>query len=96
MLFTRLPSEAEANLEIEIIKALAELRNHAASSEEYGTVVDRIAKLHKLKTEDSPKPVDPNTVILAGTNLLGIALILRHEYLNVLTSKALSFVIKTR
>lgn len=95
MLRLRLPSETDATLEIEIVKALKELSNHEATSEEYGTVVERIAQLHKMKADDRPKPVDPNSVILAGTNLLGIFMIVRHEHLNVLSSKALSFVKKT-
>lgn len=94
MLFPRLPSEADAHLEIEIAKALAELKNHEATSEEYGTVVDRVAKLHKLKAEDRPKPVDPNTVLIVSANLLGIFMIVRHEHLNALSSKALGFVMK--
>lgn len=40
--------------------------------------------------------VDPNLVVSAATNLLGILLILNHERLDIITSKALSFVSKTR
>lgn len=38
-----------------------------------------------------PKPVDKNTLILAGANLLGIVAIVGHERAHVVTSKAIGF-----
>lgn len=46
-------SSIESKLDQEIISALETLENQEATSDEYGVVVDRIAKLHKLKTEEA-------------------------------------------
>ena len=40
--------------------------------------------------------VSPDTLVIVGANLLGIILILKFEQLDIITTKALSFVIKGR
>lgn len=72
------------------------LQGYASDSEEYATVLDRIAKLHKLAAEDKPPRVSRDTLVVAGVNLLGIIMILKHEELNVITTKAMSLVPRTR
>jgi len=49
-MFTK--TETSAKLDAEIISALNTLENLDKMSEEYGDLVDRIAKLHKLKSDD--------------------------------------------
>lgn len=46
-------SPIHAKLDEKILTALKELDQLDAKSEEYGTVVDSIAKLHKLKAEEA-------------------------------------------
>lgn len=75
-----------------IIQATEELQVHEVTSEEYATVLERLGKLHKMRQDEKPNRVSPDTAVLAGANILGIMMILRHESLNVITSKALSFV----
>lgn len=86
----------EAQLVRTLEEALRDLRTHEPDSEEYATILDRVVKLHKLKEESKPSRVNPDTWVLAGTNLLGIIMILKHEQLNVITSKAMSFIIRPR
>lgn len=74
----------------------AKLGSHEPDSEEYTVIFDRIAKLHKLQMEEKPQRISPDTLVIAGTNLLGIVMILSHERLNVITTKAMSFVLKPR
>ena len=40
--------------------------------------------------------VSPDTMAIVAGNLLGIALIVGHERMNVVTSKALGFVLKSK
>lgn len=40
--------------------------------------------------------VSPDTLVIVGANLLGIILILKFEQLDIITTKALSFVMKGR
>lgn len=66
------------------------------SDEEFAKGVDQLTKLYKLKEHDAPKRVSPDTLALIGGNLLGIVLILQYEKVSVVSSKALSFVMKLK
>lgn len=89
-------SETETKLDAEIRAVLKELSQQERTSEEYGTLVDRIVKLHKLKTEERYKQISPDTVLVVVANIFGILWLTRYERENVINSKALGFVMKTR
>lgn len=93
-MFTKSPIEARLDKEIE--SALKELEIHEASSEEYGLVVERVAKLQKLKSEPRLKPPSMDTILIVVANIYGILRITRYERENVITSKAQSFIPKPR
>ena len=94
-MFTR--SEIEAKLDAEIQAALGELENLEKTSEEYGTIVERVSKLHKLKAEEKPKPISPDTLLVVAANIFGILWLARYERENVIKSRtALGFVMKPR
>jgi hypothetical protein len=86
----------KTHLQVEIDNVLFQMAAHPADSDEYAVMLDRVKTLKKLQSEDKTQRPSADTMILATTNILGIAMILRHEQLNVITSKALSFVIKPR
>lgn len=89
--------KSKSDLDVAIEHALKDLNNHTSDSEEYGTVLDRVVRLKKLKDVDRQNSqISPDTLILAATNLLGIYMIIRHEHMNVITSKATGFVMKPR
>lgn len=89
-----LDPKPKSPLQTTIDETLFQMQNHPATSDEFGTMLDRVKQLHKLGQEEKPQRVSPDTYVLAATNIIGIAMILRHEHLNVITSKALSFVRK--
>lgn len=74
--------------------AIDALLDMDANSEEWSENLKEVERLVKLKNESSRKQIDPNVALTVSANLLGIAMIVRHENLNVITSKALSFVKK--
>ena len=75
-----------------MLNVLKELPPHG---EEYDKVSDQYAKLTKLHNETlSKKRVSPDAMAGAATNLAGILLILNYEHAHVMTSKAVSFVMK--
>lgn len=80
-----------------ISDALITLKGLDEQSEEYGTASDQLVKLMKLKNEINPswRP-SPDALVGAAASVLGILLILRYEKLEVVTSKALSFVGKIK
>lgn len=79
-----------------LTKALAELKILEVTDEKYGPALDMVVKLHKMKQEELPNRVTPDTMALVGANIAGILLIIGHEHAHVITSKALSFVLKPR
>ncbi|MEO7397379.1 MAG: hypothetical protein ABIW84_02340 [Ilumatobacteraceae bacterium] len=89
-------SPIRTKLDEEILSALEELDNHDSTSEKYGIVVDRVSKLHKLKSEERLQLPSLDTVLIVAVNIFGILRITRYERENVITSKALGFSIKPR
>lgn len=76
----------------EIERLTRELKNHTIGSDEYSTSLDTITKLQKVRNEERSSQISKDTWITAGTNLLGILLIISYEHSHVMTSKALPFV----
>lgn len=89
-------SRPKTELENAYDKALEELMNHKVGSKEYNEILDHVAKLHKMKEEEKPSDVSKDTQALIAANLLGILMIITHERVNVITSKALNFVTRPR
>jgi hypothetical protein len=84
-------------LELEIASVLAQLKHHAVDSKEYRTIVDNLTVLHKMKEEERKSTsVSKDTLAVIGANLLGILMIIKHENVNVITSRAVNFVMKPR
>jgi len=94
-MFFKKTSPDEVQLDEAIDELFADLKGREAHQKEYGVVSEQLQKLLKLKAELKAKTrVDANTVALIAANLIGILLILNHERVNVVSSKALSFIRK--
>jgi hypothetical protein len=86
----------KSKLESVIDSILDEMGKHQANSDEYGTMADNLEKLCKAKSYEKQKGVSPDTIAIGVVNLVGIILILKHEKIDIITSKALGFVLKGR
>lgn len=73
-----------------------EMSNYSGDSDEYAKRVDQLSKLYSLKEIDSKKRVSPDTLAIVIGNILGITIIVGYERMNIVTSKALNFVLKLR
>ena len=63
--------------------------------EDYAKMVDQLQKLYSIKNHEKKKDrVSADTMATIAAHLASIAIIVRHERENVLTTKALSFVHK--
>jgi hypothetical protein len=89
-------SPIESKLDKEIISSLEELGNLKSTDKEYGEIIDRVAKLHKLKSDERLKLPSLDTALMVGANIFGILWITRYERERVLTSKALGIAFKPR
>jgi hypothetical protein len=93
-----LPKTYKRLLEEELERAITSLRGSLTDSEEYSKMLTTVERLHDMLDEET-KPsnsVSRETLATIGANLLGIFMIIKHESVNVITSKALSFVIRPR
>jgi hypothetical protein len=66
------------------------------NTEQYAKMADNLIKLYKLREHDTVKRwrPSPDVVLATAANLIGIVIIIKHEDVNVITSKALGFVKK--
>lgn len=78
----------------EIASALDKLVTLRENTEEYNSLVDRIAKLEKLKS-DGLRPPSVDTMLIVGANIFGILWLARYEREHVIKSQsALKFVMR--
>jgi hypothetical protein len=84
-----------SHLEKVIDNTLTKLEDHDPTSDEFAIVVDQLTKLNQLLPTKEPW-VKPEVLITAGANLAGILAILNFEKFNVITTKAIGFVVKSR
>jgi hypothetical protein len=88
--------EGKSQLEVSLEVAHVSLQHLDPNSDEYGVVLDRIARLEKMRDAKRRPSISPDTIVMAATNLLGILLILNYERTEIVTTKALGFVSKAR
>ena len=62
----------------------------------YQVVVDNLKRLYELKAQSRKQRISPDTVAIIAANLLGIILILGYEKANIVTSKAVGFILRGR
>jgi len=73
-----------------------ELLKVQEGTEQYENLLASYERLVKMKSEKRRWKVSPDTVAQIAGSILGIVLILGFERANILTSKALSFVLRGR
>lgn len=88
--------DRRSKLEKEIDLILDEMRGIEATTSEYLIRLDNLERLHKMLNEIKNRKVKPDTIAIVMTNLIGIGMILGYERVNIITSKALGFVLRGR
>lgn len=83
-------------LESELEHVITNLKAEVFRSEDYVKTLSIVERLHGMMDREKPKTISKETVLNVAANLIGIILIIRHENVNVITSKALSFVTRLR
>lgn len=81
-----------------IDEALLQLALTKPGSSEYDEVLKNIERLFKLQAPqpEARKLLSPDAVVSAAASLAGIVLIIHHEQVGIVTSKALGFVLKAK
>lgn len=83
-------------LETTIDNLISAIAGTDEESEDYTTMTKNLETLYKLKAETQPDRVKLDTIMIVAGNLLGIIIIVGFEKSHVMTSKALSNLLKPR
>ena len=85
------------SIDDEIDDVLEFMGEHKPNSEEYSAAVRNLKELCEARSKKSSRLIEFLPQIVASvTNILGIIIILNHEELHVITTKAIGFVVKGR
>lgn len=79
-------------IESELERAISAMRTEMINGDEYAKTLNRVERLHGLMNKEQPRTLSKETILTVAANLIGIILIIKHEHVNVITSKALGFV----
>jgi len=88
--------DKRTKLEKEIDSLLEIMKTYPPDWETYTIMSENLERLYRAKSHERNRHVSPDTIAVVMGNLLGIGLILGFEKANVITSKALGFIIKGR
>lgn len=86
----------EDKLQARINDLLNELEFLSGESDEYAKIADQLNKLYEAKYTRSKPQLSQDVAYSGAINLAGIILILKHEQVHAIASKALPFISKIR
>lgn len=95
-MFNKKPDTNRQGLEKTIDDLIVQMSYAPPGTEQYAAMTESLTKLYALRDEKSNKGVSADAALAVAGNLLGIAMIVGHERVGVVTSKALSFVMKAK
>lgn len=87
--------KSKTKLDLEIDRKLDALKM-TRDSEQYDTILSQLDRLYKMKESEISRRVSPDTWAVIGANLLGIVIIITHEYTNPITTKAMQLALKPK
>ena len=96
MFNSREQSNNQRLIEGELDRTLIHLKAETITDEEYAKTLSLVERLHKMLDKEKPASVSKDTMLTVAANLVGIILILKHEHVNVISSKALGFIMRPR
>lgn len=79
-----------------ITKVASEMMDRPADSQEFEDQLAYLEKLANMRKDHPSSRVSPDTMAVVLGNLLGVVMILQHERIHVVTSKAVAFLPKLR
>ena len=79
-----------------IERVILQMEQESLGSDEYSRLLLVLERLTKLKGDNSPLQVSPDTLILVCGNIAGVLLILGHERFHVITTRAFQGLITPR
>lgn len=81
-------------IDLEIDRVLTLMSKMKPESAEYTAAAVNLDKLHSARSFKKEWSVSTDTIIIAATAIFQTLMILNHEYVGVVSSKALAYVLK--
>lgn len=88
--------DKRTNLEKEIDAVITYMSGMNPETQEYAAAAANLKELYSTKAQEKSNRISPDTLAVIAGNLLGIILILGYEKADIITSKALAFVLRSR
>jgi hypothetical protein len=95
-MFNFTKKDKRTNLVKEIDSVIEYMEDLAPHTEDYAACVKNLEVLYKCQSLEKDKWVSPDTMAMIGGNIIMLFGVLKYEQLNVLTSKAMQFLVKGR
>jgi len=86
------PFRTQFDTEIDRVIEIMSKMNPALK--EYKDVAEAVKLLSEARSKKNAFPLDPDVLVSAGLNLIGVILILQYENLHVVTSRAMNYLKK--
>jgi len=80
----------------EVERVVGIMKEVNPDQDSYGVMAGNLVKLSQARSENARRDIDPNVVMTVAANLVGILIILKYEKFDILTSKAISMIVKPR
>lgn len=87
-------AHGESEYDKQVRRLLLELETADPGSDGYARLMEQLTKLQKMRAEDRPERLSPNTAAIVATNIAGIVMVIRHEQFNLIVTKALGLVMR--
>lgn len=88
--------QPDGHLDREIKRTLFKMNAHEPDSNEYAQLLERLQKLKKLQADTKPASVSPDTILTTAAYLFGMLMIVHHEHVGAVTTKAMSLLPRPR
>lgn len=88
--------KSKSKFDLEVDANLDQLAKLSKDSKEYSDIVDNLERLYRAKSLDKQSKVSWDTMAIIAGNLIGILMILSYEKADIITSKAIGFILKGR
>lgn len=95
-MFENFPKRKKSSFDEPIDRVLAHMKDTDLDTEEYNTLLAHLDKLNRLRVNEKPNKVNADTMAVVVGNLLGILIIVGFERNNIITSKGLGFILRTK
>lgn len=67
------------------------MKTYGPDTPEFLAALSQLERLNDLKGEPPRRRINPDTLVLAGANIVGILIMVGYERMHVVTTKALGF-----